>query len=120
MPGVIESSGATPSQRKKLFYGVCVPLRLLLAYLVYRTYSSPWVQGTVLSVALLSVYLNLLGLNTSNDIWWSQKFHLMMSLKIVFCLVGGRPEFVPYLMLLDVLFGATTSLAKDPWTGDVI
>ncbi|CAM9256855.1 unnamed protein product [Sphacelaria rigidula] len=120
MPGVVESAGATPSQRKKLFYGVCVPLRLLLAYLVYRTYSFLWVQGIVLSVSLLSVYLNILGLNSSNEIWWSQKFHLVLSSKIVFCLVAGRSEFVPYLMLLDVFFGVMTSLARDPWTGDGI
>lgn len=120
MPGVIENSGASTCQRKKLFYGVCVPLRLFAAYFVYRTYSSPLVQGIVLMLAFLSAYMNLLGLNTSNDIWWSQKFHLLSSLKIVVCLLGGRPGFVPYLMLVDVIFGVASSVAKDPWTGGSI
>lgn len=116
MPGIIEGSGATPDQRKKLFYGVCVPLRLLLAFIVYRKYSSVTIQGIVLAFSAMSIYTNLLGLNSSNDIWWSQKFHLFVSIKIVLCLITGRPEYVPYLMVVDVLYGVLISFAKDPWT----
>lgn len=116
MPGIIEGSGATPDQRKKLFYGVCVPLRLILAFLVHRKYSSPIVQGIVLAFSTMSIYTNLLGLNSSNDIWWSQKFHLFVSIKIVACLLIGRPEYVSLMMVSDVLYGVLVSFAKDPWT----
>ena len=116
MPGVIENSGATPDKRRRLFYGVCVPLRLLLAFIVYRKYSSLTIQGIVMAFSVMSMYANLLGLNSSNEIWWSQKFHLLTSMKIVLCLVSARPEFVPYFMVVDVLYGVVTSFARDPWS----
>ena len=120
MPGIIEGSGATPDQRKKLFYGVCVPLRLLLAFIVHRKYSSPAAQGIVLAFSTMSIYTNLLGLVSSNEIWWSKRFHLFTSIKIVLCLIAGRPEYVAYLMMGDVLYGVLTSFAKDPWTSGSI
>lgn len=115
MPGIIENSGATSGERKMLFYGVCVPLRLLLALFVFWKSSSPIVQGILLTASAMSMYMNLLGMNSSNEIWWSQEVHLLTSSSTFLLLIGRRPEFVPYVMVLDVLYGLLTSFARDPW-----
>lgn len=113
MPGVVESMGATASQRRALFYGVCIPFRLLLAVFVrYQVWSRPF----LLMVAAAAVYTNLLGLNTSSGVWWSRGFHMLTSLAAFLFLVGGRPDVVPVVMILDVLVGLFTSFARDPWT----
>lgn len=115
MPGLIEKSGATPSERSRLFYGVCIPLRLLLAGFVYWKSTSPIVQGLILTASAISVYINLLGLNTSNEVWWSRGFHTLTSLTIFLFSLGGFESWVPGIMILDVLFGLFTSFARDPW-----
>lgn len=115
MPGVVEKSGASPGLRKALFYGVCVPLRLFLAWIVYANLSSPSLQVILLIVSAISVYINLLGLNSSNDIWWTQEVHLLTSLSTFLFLVARRPEFVPYVMVFDVLYGVLTSFTRDPF-----
>lgn len=114
MPGVVEKSGASPGWRKALFYGVCVPLRLFLAWIVY-TNLSPSLQVILLIVSAISVYINLLGMNSSNDIWWTQELHLLTSLSTFLILVARRPEFVPYVMVFDVLYGVVTSFTRDPF-----
>ena len=115
MPGLIEKSGATPSERSRLFYGVCIPLRLSLALFVYWKSTSPIVQGILLATSAISVYVNLLGLNTSNEVWWSRGFHTLTSLAIFLSLLGGFRSWVPGIMILDVLFGLLTSFSRDPW-----
>ena len=115
MPGIIESSGATTGQRKMLFYGVCVPLRLLLALFVFWKSSSPAVQLILLTVSAISSYINILGINSSNQVWWSQKFHLVTSISALLLLVRGRPDLVPIVMVFDALYGVASSFASDPW-----
>ena len=114
MPGLIEKSGATSGRRKVLFYGVCVPLRLLLALFVYWKSTNPSVQGLVLTASAVSVYINLLSLNSSDRVWWSREFHALTSLTSLFLLLRGFPGWVPGVMVLDVLFGLVTSFARDP------
>lgn len=115
MSGLIEKSGATSGQRKVLFYGVCIPLRLLVALIVYWKSTNPAVQGLVLTAFAVSVYINLLSLNSSDRVWWSREFHTLTSLTSLFLLLRGFPSWVPGIMVFDVLFGLVTSFARDPW-----
>lgn len=116
MPGVVESFGATPRERVLLFYCVCFPLRILLASLLYKFHSTPVVQGFVGVASALSSYTLLLSLNTSNSVWWSRKFHLITSVLTFLLVIGGRTSLVPMVMIVDVLYGLSTSFAREPWT----
>lgn len=119
MPGFVESSGATPSQRKSLFYGVCLPLRILLAYTVYLLSDSPLIRGFVGVSSALSFYTILLSLELgsapSGIVWWSREIHLVTSALTFFLVVGGRVDLVPVVMVVDILYGLVTSFARDPW-----
>ena len=113
--GVVEASGATPTQRKNLYYSVCVPLRLILAYIVYKNVNSTPMKVLVMLLSAFAVYSNLLGLNSSRTVWWNRSFHLIVALSMLIFSVAGKMEFVPILMVFDVLFGLIHSFSIKPW-----
>lgn len=113
--GVVEASGATPSQRKNLYYSICVPLRLILAYIVYKNVNSTPMKVLVTLLSAFAVYSNLLGLNSSRDVWWNRSFHLVVALSMLVSSLSGNMELVPILMVFDVLFGLVHSLSSKPW-----
>jgi len=113
--GVVEASGATPVQRKNLYYSICIPLRLVLAYIVYKNVNSTPMKVLVMLLSAFSVYSNLLGLNSSRKVWWNRSFHLIVALSVLVSSVAGKMELVPILMVLDVLFGLIHSFSIKPW-----
>lgn len=116
MPGgIVENLGASPSQRKKLFYGVCIPLRLLLAYIVYLNPTSYPMRLMVTIFSASSMYSNILGLNSTNSVWWDRKFHFTMSSLSLILSMTDRIEYVPSIMVIDILYGVIHSFASDPW-----
>lgn len=115
MPGILEKSGATPNERMCLFYTICIPLRLFLTMFVFWHSSSTIVQGVLLLTSLTSIFTNFRGMKTANENWWSQNFHLLTSILIFSSVIGRRSDVVPYVMFADVVFGLSTSIARDPW-----
>ena len=113
--GSVEATGATPEQRMKLFYGVCVPLRLALAYIVYKNADSTPLKIVVLLLSAFAVYSNLLGLNSGRHVWWDRRVHLLVAGLILVSSVAGKMNYVAFLMLFDILFGVGSSLAIKPW-----
>ena len=113
--GSVEASGASPEQRMQLFYGVCVPLRIALAYIVYKNADSTPVKMLVLLLSAFAIYSNLLGLNSGRNVWWDRRIHLVVALSILVSAVAGKMNYVAFLMLFDILFGVGSSLAIKPW-----
>lgn len=118
MPGLIEKSGASSGQRKFLFYGICFPLRLLLALFVCWKLDSAVVQGIVLAASATAVYLNALGFKDGpgpDGVWWSRRFHMVTSVSILLCFGAGWKRAVPAIMIVDVFSGFLTSFARKPF-----
>ena len=113
--GVVQSSGALPIQRMKLFYGVCVPLRLFLAYIVYKNIKYTPIQVLVALLSAFAVYSNLLGLNSSNKVWWNRQIHAIVAVAILLSTVAKKTDYVPYIMVFDVVLGVASSVANNPW-----
>lgn len=116
MPGVVEMMGASPLLRRNLFYGICIPLRLGLATIVFQKWYSPHVREILLFFSVISVYVNLLSsISTSNNVWWKREVHLVSGVLVVFGTLGGKRNAVFGVLVLDVLFGLITSLTQKPW-----
>jgi len=113
--GSVEASGATPEQRMKLFYGVCVPLRLTLTYIVYKNMDNSMIKMLVLLLSAFAIYSNLLGLNSGRHVWWDRRVHLFVSVAILMSVFAGKMNYVAFLMLFDIIFGIGSSIAIKPW-----
>lgn len=104
--------GIMPSDRQRVYYTVCVPLRLALAGLVYQYRDHPRLSTILVPICLLAVY-NLVGdLNNPHPGWWSRRFHLLISILILgICLhFTDHKHLLGYLALVDVGVGVVHSL----------
>lgn len=119
MPGVVEKMGASPALRKKLFFLVCIPLRLLLSlFVAINLSSSDLVMGAVMvfsATSIISISFNYLSSISSKSVWWKQEVHLLTSVLILAGTLHRHDKFVSLVMLADLVFGVITSLLQNPW-----
>ena len=112
--GIFGQSGFSLTERKHLFYLVCILFRLFLAGVVYNFSDNKYVQYGVLFFSLIGIYLNYSKVNEC--VWWNRKFHLLIaiSLFIVSLLTINKnidsSKYMAYLLYMDVLFGFLYSL----------
>lgn len=118
--GSFKSNGYTLNQRRGIFYGVCVPVRLLLAYLAWylaTTRNGIYAKKLGLVVFVLSAIAVYTIYNCLDDetVWFSRRFHLTTSL--ILLVVSGLvvtdnidATFISYVLLVDVLVGALSAV----------
>jgi hypothetical protein len=123
--GFFERSGYNPAQRMRLFYSVCVPVRLvfvvaLIAMAWYLPATTSWiglVLGTLAFAA--SLYFSV----KQGCRWWRPISTVVVSAAVVAIsiayLVGGdktvSPLLIGALLLAHLLFGVLLSIQKMPW-----
>jgi hypothetical protein len=94
----------SPIQRKTLFFGVCVPIRLLIAYVTYH-YPYPIMFPLIFIFATATVVkLGIDGIGNGTQYgtqWWSKWFQLLIAL---FIILGSRSHVVQ-LLLISVVGG---------------
>jgi len=115
MPGIIESSGFTPSSRRALFYLVCIPIRLSLVALAFKFHENPLFKIAAFLAAVFSVYTNVDKLASGDEVWWNRSVHVVTSALIASSVVISSSDMVGYIMLADIVFGFVSSLAIRPW-----
>jgi hypothetical protein len=103
----------TIENRKRIFYTLCIVLRLFLAGLVYQLKNNIWLPYIILCISIYTIYR--LTNNLYGKWWWSRPFHLLISclLAIVSILVILKKvdgKYISYLLYLDVFGGFTQSL----------
>jgi hypothetical protein len=96
----------SPEQRRIVFYGVCVPTRLSVAYLL-----NVFPRSVVLARVFAALSLVKLGNDLRNDIsnpnqWWSKKAQMVTSV----CVLFANVRLVPWLVAFDVLIGVVQAL----------
>jgi hypothetical protein len=112
----LESIGIkpTPENRIRIFYTICIIVRLLIAGLALQLKDKVWLPYVVIVIALVTsfrLFQNLYG-----TWWWSTSYHLVISILLVvisFLLIikkCNRPELISYLLYADVLGGFIQSL----------
>jgi uncharacterized membrane protein YgdD (TMEM256/DUF423 family) len=123
--GFFEQHGATPGQRRALFYGVCIWVRLLIAVAAY--YALKWwpvpAASVILALAVAVVAVNATAAarHDHNDVWWSRGAHAVIAAMVAVMAVAAlatRGKQVPYTAValavgLDVVFGVVYSFTVD-------
>lgn len=104
----------TPQVRQNLFYMVCIPVRIILYYIVYLYRDHPI---TPFVVALLSI-LTMVHLHPDLDTgrqWWSKRWDYYISLLLIVVCIGVAMKKVdsrlmPGLLYLSLVGGILQSL----------
>ena len=97
-------------QRRMLFYGVCIWVRLGLVYLSYKIYNTKWFLYVALIVSGIAILRNANRVDKDDCVWWSRRFHYMnlwmiLCVSIIQLATGDRKPIISILLLIDVLFG---------------
>lgn len=103
-----------PSNRKNVYYGICIWVRLILFSLVfyYREYKyMPYILA-LFSVSSIMHYKEVI--KTPGKQWWSKRFDLSIAiLLLISCVlvIGGKinPVFMPIILYTSLLGGLIQS-----------
>lgn len=103
-------------QRRRVYYTICVFLRLAIAGLLLQLKDKVWIPYIVGIVSLYSIY-SLGFVRTEDNQWWSNKFQLIMAilLFIVSILIIFKVKQIPtwtmsLLFFISIFGGVFQSL----------
>ena len=103
-----------PSNRKNVYYGICIWVRLILFSLVfyYREYKYMPYTLALFSVSSIMHYKEVI--KTPGKQWWSKRFDLSIAiLLLISCVlvIGGKinPVFMPIILYTSLLGGIIQS-----------
>jgi hypothetical protein len=115
--------GYTPTERKRIFYGICIWVRVILGLIVwYNSFNATFhkiVPYVTLLGGMVGIYSNFKGLG-DKCIWWSRKFHLLSSCLVFIISVLSLfnkidIKYVACVIWTDVLLGFLYSVLVQPW-----
>ena len=102
-----------PRERLALFLGVCIPLRLLLAWVVVPR-TPPWLVVLALMTTLLWLETKRRG-EVDPAVWWSRSSHELVVLTCLLLVALGQTDHLPKLLTLDILLGIGLALWTSPF-----
>ena len=106
MPGIFERAGFSQKQRLLIFLTICIPVRLSLVYITKKYNKSNILKFATLLFAFLSIYNNSKSLYNKSNVIWDRRFHILTSIIIAISIISSNYNFVPYILLSDVIIGA--------------
>lgn len=119
--------GYSPTQRKILFFGVCIPTRIALG--LAAIYAGRQYPKMIASVALLggivAIIMSVRGARAHDCRWWSSRLDVATAMFVVavsvFVLVEHPDLYTPSeaigaAVLIRTLIGLGMSIQKRPWT----
>jgi hypothetical protein len=108
------TSNDYPSNRKKVYYGVCIWVRLILFSLVfyYREYKYMRYILGVFSIFSIIHYKD--NIKTAGRQWWSKRFDLTIAILLLISsvlVIRGKidPVFMPVILYTSLLGGVIQS-----------
>jgi len=92
-------------QRRRVYYTICVLLRLALAGLILQLKDKWWLPYVIGIIALYS-WINLLFFRKEDNQWWSNKFQATISILLFLSsiLIILKPNLVPTYILSLLMF----------------
>lgn len=107
----------TPETRRRLYYGVCIPLRLSIFFLMMAFHRNKVLLTIVAILALIELFRKGSRWNEPSRQWWSVRFQTVMAASIFIAASGalfGKIDSVwlPRLWLLSIFGG----VAQNMWT----
>ena len=96
-------------QRRRVYYTICISLRLLIAGLMLQLKDKFWLPYIVALGSLIAV-INLYFFRKEDNQWWSNNFSLIMNLilfiaSILIIFKTGLPTVVIPLIFMLTIFG---------------
>ena len=104
----------TPENRTRVFYTICIVLRLLIAGVVLQYKDNRYLPYILLILSLFTAYR--LYNNLYGQWWWKRIYHMITSLFLaIICLAiifkkTNHMEWMAYVLYLDVFVGIVQSL----------
>lgn len=117
-------AGFSPKQRCFMFYSICIPLRLALSAVVYKTGSHPLARSVAVVAGLVSFFLNsekmrhkdLQQQRAGSSVWWSRPVHMLSGVLISLSFIISPKTTVPSTILAtDALIGLATAVYVKPF-----
>jgi hypothetical protein len=110
--GGVKDQGVSLQNRKRLFYGICIWVRLGLVYLAYVLRKKKWFPYSIIVICLLSLYF--IKFDKDTCVWWSRKMHqIMVYIILVAALYQVITEdvrpIISILIFIDLILGIISS-----------
>lgn len=102
-------------QRRRVYYTICIALRVLIAGLMLQLKDKVWLPYIVALGSLIAV-INLQFFRKEDNQWWSNNFSLIMNLLLLIVCVliifktGVPTILIPLIFLLTIFGGIFQSL----------
>ena len=110
--GGVKNLGVSVKNRKLLFYGICIWIRLGLVYFAYILRKRVWFPYFALGIGLFSLYT--IKFDKDECVWWSRKMH-----QIILCIIllasiyqvisKDKRPIISILILIDLILGLGSS-----------
>tara|TARA_B110000208_G_scaffold186658_1_gene243509 strand:- start:4094 stop:4483 length:390 start_codon:yes stop_codon:yes gene_type:complete len=109
------SISPTPENRKRIFYTICIFIRLTLAGIIYYLKDNKYLPYITLVISSLTIYR--LSKNLNGNFWWSRKFHVLINVlliinSLIILKTNKYKEYISYLLYIDVLGGIMKSIGN--------
>ena len=110
--GGVKDLGVSLENRKRLFYGICIWVRLGLVYLAYLLREKKWFPYTILGICLLSLYW--IPFDKDACVWWSRKLHhimvyVLLAAALYQVVMEDTRPLLSILLFTDLMLGVTSS-----------
>jgi len=105
----------TIENRIKIFYTICIFMRLLLAGSIYYLKDQLWVPYIIIIISFFTI--KRLSKNLNGRFWWSRKFHLIICMLLILnsiFIINFKKynNYLSYLLFIDVIGGFIQSILK--------
>ena len=115
---LVAKMGIPHATRGILFYLVCIPIRLYLAFFVYLNHKIVFIPYLVFFFSCFALYSNIK--KRGDCVWWFRELHIIVSASLIIASmltiihqVSGI--ILSYLLLMDVILGFLSSLVLNPF-----
>lgn len=111
--GGVKDLGVSVKNRKLLFYGICIWVRLGLVYLTYLLYNKTWFPYLVAGISSLSLFF--IKFEKEKCVWWSRRIHKIMLILVLIAsihqiIVKDKNYIISILIFIDLIIGLISSL----------
>lgn len=108
----------SPDLRKNVFYGMCIPTRIILYSAIFYFRDIPILQAVVGIAALITAARLFSSLRNPGNQWWSKRWHFFISVVLVIVCAATYMQkmnsiVMPLVLFLSVLVGFIQSFFID-------
>lgn len=121
--GFFKRNNYSNQQRKRIFYFICIPSRILLALLIFYLLQleQKELELSILSLIIIfSTYTIINGLTCfKNKVWWNRSFEMIVALTLIILSsiilsnndhLQFEKKYIAIPLFIDIIFGFILSL----------